>query len=794
MAADTGMFPIHRGIRSLAIAVCGAIAVTSMMGLFQAGPQAPSAQTPVQTEGRVIDAVRFEGQTTLDEAYLQSVVRIPPGATWNRDEIAAACARLAATGKFEGSPFAEARDEAGKLVLVFAVEERPFVTSVDFVGNEKYSTSELLKEIELSTGSPISEYLLTQARQAIERKYKEGGYYNVSVEVDQETLRGERRAVFRIAEGPRVKVRKILFEGNTAFNDLTLRSKIETTTYIWLFRTGALDDETAQRDTATLKKYYNDKGYLDAQVGYRTELADNQSDVTVIFQISEGVQYIIKSVEYVGNTVVSSDEIAAMLKSNVAAPIDADALKADRQKLVDHYGSMGYIYAEVVTSHVFDEEAGYVNLTINIKEGEQYHFGRIVVRGNQYTKDKVIRRELRFYPEQVYDSVAAKKAEQRLVETRLFSEATITPQGETPGVRDALVDVTEAQTANILFGVGVTTNNGVVGSISLEQRNFDIFDWPRSSKELFSGKAFRGAGQTMRLQIEPGTELTRGRIEFREPYLFDKDIGFGTGAYVFQRDRDEYDEQRIGFYVSLDKRFREGILEDWAVEAASRFEHVDISDVEWLSAREIEDAKGTSWLTSLKGSLVRDKTDSLWLPSRGNRLKLSYEQAGVYGGDWTFGKALGEMDQYFTLYRDTFERKHVLHLGLNMGQIFGDAPVFEKFYGGGIGSMRGFEFRGISPRAGIRDDRIGGDFMLTTTTEYSFPLVGETLRGVTFLDMGTVEEDFGIDDWRAAVGFGVRVYIKYFGPIPLAFDLAFPIAKDGDDDEQIFSFSFGTTF
>src|SRR5262249_23201663 len=145
---------------------------------------------------------------------------------------------------------------------------------------------------------------------------------------------------------------------------------------------------------------------------------------------------------------------------------------------------------------------------------EQYRFGRIQIRGNRRTKDKVVRRELRFYPEELYNSVATKEAEQKLVETRLFSEATITPQGDLPGVRDALVDVTEADTTNILFGVGVTSNNGLVGSVSVENRNFDLFDWPRTAGEFFKGKAFKGAGQTLRLQFEPGTQLTRGRIDF----------------------------------------------------------------------------------------------------------------------------------------------------------------------------------------------------------------------------------------------------------------------------------------
>lgn len=794
MAVETRMFSIRRGRRPFLIAVCGALALTSMMGLFQLGPEDRAAPIPVQTEGRVIDRVTFEGLVSVDSAYLQTVVRISPGAIWNREEIAAACARLAATGKFEGNPFGEAREENGKLVLVFVVRERPFVTAVDIIGNQKFKTSELLKEIEISVGSPVSDYLVAQARQSIERKYREAGFYHVQVEVDRAVLETENRVLIRIAEGPRLKVRRIYFEGNNAFSGVTLRSKIETNTYIWLFRTGAFDDEVAQRDVAAIKKYYSDRGYLNAQVGYRMEVGDDQSTVTVTFQIDEGVQHFIKSVRYIGNTVLTEDELAVMMRSGVGSVIDADVIKSDRQRLIDHYGSNGYIYADVNITHVFDEEDGYVNLTVSIREGEQYRIGRIVIRGNRHTRDKVVRRELRFFPEQLYDTSATKSAENRLVETRLFSEATITPQGDLPGVRDALVDVTEGQTANILFGVGVTTNNGLVGSISYEQRNFDLFDWPRDSSQLFKGRAFRGAGQTLRMQFEPGTELTRGRIEFREPYLLDQDLGFGTGFYVFERGRPEFDERRIGFNLSLDKRFREGILKDWAAEVAGRFEHVKISDVDPFSAKDIEEAKGGNWVTSIKGTLVRDKTDSIWLPSEGDRLKVSWEQAGVFGGDWTYSKTMGEYDAYFTMHKDTFDRKHVVHQGVVIGQIFGDAPVFDRFYGGGIGSIRGFEYRGISPRDGIRNQRVGGDFLLATTTEYSFPVVGQTLRGVTFLDMGTVERDFGIDSWRASVGIGARIYIKYFGPIPLAFDLAFPIAKDSDDDRQIFNFSFGTTF
>jgi len=762
------------------------------MGADGDTPFAPAAAN-IQTEGRVIDRVDFEGIESLDAAYLQSIVRIKPGSIWNRDEIAKACTRLAETGKFDANPYGEPREESGRLILVFVVQERPYVRSIEFNGNHKFKTNDLLGEIELSVGSAISEFLVDQAKDAIERKYHGAGYGYATVTVDEAALRDERRVVFHISEGQRVKVRKIVFEGNTAYTPFELNQHIETATYLWVFRTGQFDDETAQRDAASIKKFYNDRGYLNAQVGYRSEM-QGEGDLTVIFQIQEGDLQHISEIRLEGNTVFDANRIGEWMRLKVDAPLDNDILTDDRKRILDEYGAIGYIYAEVNSSHVFADEEGKVILTIKITEHEQYRFGRIAIRGNRNTQDKVIRRELRFYPEEFYNTVETKKAEQRLVETRLFKEASITPQGELPGFRDALVDVSEDQTTSIIFGFGVTSNSGLTGSIMLEQRNFDLFDWPRSGTEFFKGRAFRGAGQTLRMQIEPGTEINRGTLEFREPYLLDKELGYNLAMYLFERDRGPWDERRIGFTNSIDKRFREGFMKGWAAELAARIEQVRISDVEWLSARDIEEAEGSSWLTSLKGGLVHDTTDSRWMPSKGHRYRFAWEQAGAMGGDYDFSKMTNEFDQYFTVHRDRMDRKHIVQLGASMGNIFGDAPMFERFYGGGIGSVRGFAFRGISPRDGIRDDEIGGEFMLLANAQYSFPMFGKDVRGVAFLDTGTVEENFGISDWRVAAGLGTRIYIKYFGPIPLAFDFAWPVSKNGDDDTQVFSFSFGWSF
>lgn len=793
MSGEPGSKQRHRRAAwwlGLGAVPCGLWVAVGMIAPGDVGPPAPQA---APAAGMVIERVDVAGLVNVADTYARSYLKTAAGEPYDPRIVEEDITRLIKTGKFDDVR-AEPTMEAGKLVIVFRVVERPFVESVEFVGNAKFSTKDLLAEIELAPGSAISEFLIKQALINIERKYKEAGYYYVRIEVDRELLEQERVVRFDISEGPRVKVRKIRFEGNAAFPSSKLAGKIETKTYIWVFRTGEFDEERAERDAAALQNYYRDEGYLDARVGYKTDIAPNGTDLTLTFVIDEGPRYAVRNLTFQGNTVFTSDELLAATKLQPEAVFAAEVVKRDLKMLTDKYGEIGYIYADVQSEWVYAQEEAYVDVTIRIQEQAQFRFGRIVVRGNTQTKDKVIRRELRFFPEELYNTVAARDAENRLVETRLFNSVTITPVGDQPGVRDALVRVEEAQTTTVLFSVGVTSNSGLVGSVTIENRNFDLFDAPRNASELFKGRAFKGAGQIFRMQLEPGTEFTRARIDFREPYLLDQDFGFGTGIYLFERGRDEFDEQRIGFNVSFDHRFRSGLLKNWAAEAAFRFESVEISDTDWLTAEEIREDRGTSWLTSVKGTLVRDTTDSRFLPTRGNRLSVSYEQAGALGGDYSFGKLIGDFAQHFTLLTDSTDRKHVLSFGTTIGQIFGDAPVFERFYGGGIGSIRGFEFRGISPRAGIRDDRIGGDFQFLVNTEYSFPLIGKTVRGVTFLDMGTIEEDFGIHTWRAAVGVGARIYVKYFGPIPMAFDFAFPISSDDDDDEQVFSFSFGTSF
>jgi outer membrane protein insertion porin family len=592
-------------------------------------------------------------------------------------------------------------------------------------------------------------------------------------------------------------VRRIQFEGNQSYLPRRLKAQIQTKTYIWIFRSGALDEETVQRDALVLQQFYRGEGFLDARVGYRLDFDPiKRADVNLVFVIEEGPRYRINEVIVEGNEVFAEERIRGAMRLGPGKFALQEVLDADVKAVRDVYGELGYVDTNVETRFDFLEEPAVVNLRYGIEEGTQSRIGRITIRGNRQTRDEVVRRELRFYPGELFNTVEMRKAEQRIRETGLFrtEEVAITPLEDVDGYREALVTVEETETTQFLIGFGVSTDNGIIGSFSIDNRNFDLFDLPRTWGELFRGRAFKGDGQRLLFQLEPGTEVSRFRISFTEPYFLDREVRFDTSLYLFQRGRDGYDESRAGWTMAFSKRFRGGILDGWAIEGGTRIELVDIDNVDPLAASDIRDAKGDHYLGTVRGAIVRDTTDSRMLPTEGYRISFSWEQAGLLGGDYTFGKPAISAAWYKTVRTDLLDRKSVLAVRADAAYIVGDAPVFERYYAGGFGSLRGFEFRGISPRSGIKNNRVGGDFILLTGAEYSFPLYGKTFRGVTFIDMGTVEEDLSISSWRVAVGVGLRVQVDFFGPVPIVFDLGFPMFKQEEDDTQVFNFAFGASF
>ena len=758
------------------------MAVACLVGILvaaEAGKDGPRIARVVIRGNHRVSAHRILGQMRLRE-----------GSRYTPEAVDEDFKRIYGLGEFDNLVIRPERQAEG-LVLVVEVTERPVLEGLEFEGNRAFEDEDLTETVGVEPGNLIDRHKVFTGVQAIERLYRDKGYYFVSVELDEGLLRRKQVARYTIAEGPRVRVRHIEFVGNDSIGVRELRQRMETRTWFPFIIPGLYDEEKLQRDVVSVRNYYVEQGFLDIQIGRELEFSDDKEKLTIRIIVEEGPRYQVRSLALEGVERFSRSLLKKQMELGPGEPYTADTVRRDVALIRETYGEVGYIHTSVKPVIDFTEEPGQVDVAFQVQEGRQVEIGEIRIEGNRLTQDKVIRRELRFYPEEPVNTKLIESAETRLAGSGLFERGSVqisTIPTADPDVADILVRVEEAETANLIFGAGVSSNSGVLGNISLTQRNFDAADWPKSSDEFWRGEAFRGAGQNFSIVLEPGTELQRYRVGFRDPHVFDTEYSFSSSVFFFDRIRDAYDERRIGGRFGFGREIRE----DLRAFVNLRLEDIRISDLDSVVPADVLDVEGSSGLTSVEVGITKDTTDSFLFPTEGYRLTGAVEQAGALGGDYDFTRFTVDARRYWTVTRDVLDRKTVLAIRGRTGFIAGDAPIFERFFAGGHGNIRGFEFRGVGPRD--LDTAIGGDFLALASAEYSFPIFGQNLTGVLFLDTGTVEETIEITTWRASVGAGVRFTVPFFGPVPFALDFGVPISKDGDDEEQVFSFSIGTSF
>ena len=353
------------------------------------------------------------------------------------------------------------------------------------------------------------------------------------------------------------------------------------------------------------------------------------------------------------------------------------------------------------------------------------------------------------------------------------------------------VDAEETQTGRLMIGAGVNSNAGLVGNIVVDEQNFDILRLPRSWDDVKNGTAFRGAGQRFRLEAAPGTQLQRYMATFQEPYLFDTRIGLSLSASYYTRAFYDWAESRTGGRIGLGYQF--AFAPDLSVNAGFRGESVDVFNPRVPGVPAIDAMLGSNSLYGFSGGIIHDTRDSPFLPTQGHLATFEFEQVI---GSYVYPRGILEGRQYFLLNeRPDGSGRHVLAIGSVLGMSGPDTPAYDNFFAGGYNTIRGFVFRGASPRqAGSTGQLaiVGGPFQWLNTVEYMYPITADdTLRGVFFTDFGTVESNVSINNMRVAPGFGFRITLPAMGPAPIALDFAFPVAYAPYDDKQIFSFFVG---
>jgi outer membrane protein insertion porin family len=772
-------------------------------------PPAPGeVAPPPPAAARVLVAnVVIQGTQMMSTATVRTYLHTRPGGDYNPDTVQEDARALVATKQFADVRVQVVNLPDGRVDVYYLLRDLPStVQNIEYKGAKHIKDEDLNSLTGLRRDAPLNPTMNKLACQAIIRKYNETGRPFADCFLLKGDKAGDTEVIFNITEGPEVKISDIQFTGNSFVSGAVLATHIQSSKKLLGLFGGQYNAGMIEGDSAKLIEYYRSYGYQDVQVTHEVQYLSDGRNAVVIFHINEGVRYRLREKpSIVGNVkTVNREQLEQLGKFDNREYFSGPKLQQVTKAMEDYIGELG-VEAHVQAIPIFSPDApGLVTVHYEIDERKPARVGQIFVIGNDRTKMNVILRQVGLYPGQVLSYPEIRLAERNLARLNIFKTSpdgavrpTITvqdgPEGPDSEYKDVIIKVEEDNTGSLLFGVGVNSDAGLQGSVVINERNFDILRPPTSFEDIWSGRAWRGAGQEFRVEAVPGTQLQRYSVNWRDPFIFDSQFALGVGAYYFDRVYNEYTESRLGGRITLERRL--GNLIDypeaqyWRAYVGTRIENVGVHDVPDGAPPDITSVQGDNFLVALRVGAARDTRDSFLRPTSGSQLDVSFEQAG---GTFAYPIVNVDYNKYWTVYqRADNSGRHVLALHSQFAWAGDSTPVYDRFYAGGFRSLRGFQFRGVGPE--VNGFKVGGDFMLLNSLEYQIPIkADDTIYAVAFVDSGTVERR--IDQWtnyRVSAGFGLRLVVPILGPVPIALDFGFPIVKGPFDNTQVFSFWMG---
>jgi outer membrane protein insertion porin family len=758
----------------------------------------PPPLEETSTSALKVQEIIVRGNINVSDLIIRSQLETKVGQPLRQEVLNKDIRQLHRLGYFSDIRVLQEETEQG-IRLIFQVRENQIIVQLLIEGNQAISDSEIKEVLKSKAGRDqfFSEFYVIIDKENILNLYQSKGYVFIEVSHKVELVEEGLRLSFFIIEGDEVSIEDITFEGNYSFSESTLSRYMVTKENGFLFTTGIYEPKTFDEDIVLLKNYYRSEGFIDVEA-YLGSVAFNEAKNRIFLHIviHEGPIYRVDEIVIQGHQLFTTDEIHSRLKVHQGDIFKQGLIGEDIKTVEKIYGENAYVDTLVQLDVTYRELGNLVKVHYTVSEKQKSYLDEIIIRGNTQTQDKVIRREISLAPGAAMNTVELEDSQRRLRNLRYFNDVTYEYQdGDSPGTKKAYFDVEEGKTGSIRFAAGISSDQGFTGSISFVKRNFDLFDIPTSWEEFLEGNAFTGAGQTLSLSFQPSQETVLFNISWEEPYLFDQNVDLGVNLFLSQSNRNSYQEDRLGTRISVGRRFgREMVL-----DLSLRWELVSIEDLDFLAPTDAFAVAGDNTFSSLGLRYLWDKRDDLLLPSEGFLLSTGIEWSNEFlGGDFNFLKYTFSYDYYYTLYKQQDGEKHILDIGTRLGYAdpFGgteEVPIFERFFAGGLTSVRGFEYRTLGPQE--FGEPIGGEAMYIGSLEYSFPLYDQILRGALFTDIGNIAETYDdgtFDDFRASYGFGLRVRLpQILGPRPLALNFGFPIIYNHGDDLRVFSFSIG---
>jgi outer membrane protein insertion porin family len=748
-----------------------------------------------------VSEVDFEqqGVHTLSTEQLRLNVQLRKGTQYNREILDADVKRLFNTGNFADVVSEVTNLPDDKVKVTFKLRLKPQVSRIQFKGNVKFSAIELGKQITQTEGALLNDKALQDSAQNLRKFYTEKGY--TDNKITPEILPDEDGAitlVFHIEENLKLKVNNVVFDGAERFSQWDLKHSIANQYSLWNFlpfvneylNYGLLNRNELELDRARLREKYHEKGYLDFKIENMeiTPEADDPEYVNINFKISEGEPYKVGKQSIIGCTVFSERELLPYLRQKEGETFSSTAEQATVRGIASRYGSLGYADMSCRPVRHEDFENKTVDIVYEITEGRKYFVRQVVIVGNTDTKDKVIRRDLVVHDGDPLDPARVEISRQRLLGMGYFESVKASEVGaDALDEKDVIFEVAEKPTRyNFRIGAGASDMSDFFGMAEISTDNFDIMN---------PGNWFYGGGQRMRIQGVLGIENAGFNVDFVEPWLFDLPLRFEISGYMNLVDYDDWRENRVGFRTSLTRR----IFDDFtSISVGYKFEYVKINKVSHRYKKYMNDNNQTEGqlVSQPSLSLTRDTRDSLTDPTSGYHVNLFGSVTPQF---------LGSSSSYYRLeakgsyYYNFFDKAVVAMIGGKIGTVATVnrdkvVPIFERYFLGGSDSLRGFDYRSVSPTFG-HGNNYGGQTMLQVTAEVTHPIWGP-IRGAVFCDIGNAWRnsfELNFEDINVGVGYGLRIKLPVINA-PIKLDLAYPIVNKQDYESSKLRFHFNLGF
>lgn len=732
----------------------------------------------------VLKDIRVEGLQRSDVGTVFASLPFRIGDTYTDDKGAAGLRALFATGLYK-----DVRLDVDNGVVIVIVEERPVIATIDFVGLKEFDKDQLskaLKDFGIAEGQPFDKALADRAEQELKRQYLTRSLYGA--EVVTTVTPQERNRInlsFTVTEGSASKISEIRIVGAKAFSESTLVGLFDLNAGGWLnFYTKADRYSRAKLDAdlETLRAYYLNRGYLEFSVeSTQVAISPDKQNISVTVNIKEGQPFIVAGTRLEGNYLGKEEDFKTLVAIKPGEPYQAEAVAFTTRAMTDRFGTFGYAFAKVEARPDIDRTAGTVTLNIASDPGRRVYVRRVSVAGNNKTRDEVVRREFRQFESSWYDGRKIKLSRDRVDRLGYFSDVNI-DSAEVPGTSDQ-VDLTitlkEKATGNLSLGAGFSSADKVSLSGAIKQEN--VF----------------GTGNYLGIELNTSRYSRTLVVSTVDPY-FTVD-GISRAIDVYYRTQKPINSQGEEYTLSTPGasiRFGVPFSEFDTVFFGIGVERTEIKGTNLpLNYRKyVYEFGSTSLSVPLTVGWSRDSRDSALVPTAGRLTSLNFDW-GI-GGSQTYLRGIAKIQQYIPLARR-------FTLGFNAdfdwGKGLGDHPypIFKNFYGGGLGSVRGFDQNSLGP-VDVTGAFIGGNRKFNINGELYLPVPGtgndRTLRLFAYADAGNVwgeEEKLTFSSLRASVGLGLT-WVSPVGPLKISYGS--PVRKKPNDRIQRLQFQIGTAF